>query len=181
MNFKINNRIKFAILVGNFATSIVFSLCYLSWATIFAPHSSETPFFSLSLYFPFRLPMPLLDRGDVWKSKARSLQLQFRDRFRVAVDHHWRRRHHHTFIPSADGYFSSTIQRCLSRFRDFRRDSLPSSTSFYRKRGTQLITLIIYSVNSDIIILWSNEIHDRHYWLGFSFHLTIFCLYIYSD
>ncbi|RZB49380.1 Tafazzin isoform B [Glycine soja] len=78
--------------------------------------------------------MPLLDRGDVWKSKARSLQLQFRDRFRVAVDHHWRRRHHHTFIPSADGYFSSTIQRCLSRFRDFRRDSLPSSTSFYRKR-----------------------------------------------
>lgn len=51
MNFKINNRIKFAILVGNFATSIVFSLCYLSWATIFAPHSSETPFFSFSLYF----------------------------------------------------------------------------------------------------------------------------------
>ena len=79
--------------------------------------------------------MPLLDRGDVWKSKARSLQLQLRDRFRVAVDRHWRRRHnHHTFIPSADGYFSSTIQRWLSRFRDFRRDSLPSSTSFYRKR-----------------------------------------------
>ncbi|KHN03973.1 Tafazzin [Glycine soja] len=79
--------------------------------------------------------MPLLDRGDVWKSKARSLQLQLRDRFRVAVDrHYWRRRHHHTFIPSADGYFSSTIQRWLSRFRDFRRDSLPSSTSFYRKR-----------------------------------------------
>lgn len=161
MNFKINNRIKFAILVGNFATSIVFSLCYLSWATIFAPHSSETPFFSLSLYFPFRLPMPLLDRGDVWKSKARSLQLQLRDRFRVAVDRHWRRRHnHHTFIPSADGYFSSTIQRWLSRFRDFRRDSLPSSTSFYRKRGIQLITASVINFlfrkfRYNIMIKWN--------------------------
>ncbi|KAJ1380891.1 Tafazzin [Sesbania bispinosa] len=83
--------------------------------------------------------MHRLDRGDVWKSKARSLQLQLRDRFRVAVDRHWRRRHQHTFIPAADadGYFSSTLQRWLSRFRDFRRDSLPSSTSFYRKRVTK--------------------------------------------
>ncbi|CAJ1960804.1 unnamed protein product [Sphenostylis stenocarpa] len=81
--------------------------------------------------------MPRLDRGDVWKGKARSLQLQLRDRFRVAVDRHCRRRHHHTFIPTADGYFSSTIQRWLTRFRDFRRESLPSSTSFYRKRVTR--------------------------------------------
>ncbi|XP_047155077.1 tafazzin [Vigna umbellata] len=81
--------------------------------------------------------MPRLDRGDVWKSKARSLQLQLRDRFRVAVDRHWRRRQHHTFIPAADVYFSSTIQRWLTRFRDFRRESLPSSTSFYRKRVTR--------------------------------------------
>lgn len=79
--------------------------------------------------------MHRLDRGDVWKSKARSLQLQFRNRFRVAVDCHWRRRHHHLILAAdADGYFSSTLQRWLNRFRDFRRDSLPSSTSFYRKR-----------------------------------------------
>ncbi|KAK7337744.1 hypothetical protein VNO77_18331 [Canavalia gladiata] len=84
--------------------------------------------------------MHRLDRGDVWKSKARSLQLQLRDRFRVAVDRHWRRRNHHTFIPSPDGYFSSTLQRWISRFRDFRRDSLPSSTSFYRKRVTTNFT-----------------------------------------
>ncbi|KAK7284376.1 hypothetical protein RJT34_19121 [Clitoria ternatea] len=81
--------------------------------------------------------MQRLDRCDVWIGKARSLQLQLRDRFRVAVDRHWRRRQHHLSIPSADGYFSSTIQRCLTRFRDFRRDSLPSSSSFYRKRVTK--------------------------------------------
>ncbi|KAE8733388.1 Subunits of heterodimeric actin filament capping protein Capz superfamily isoform 1 [Hibiscus syriacus] len=34
-----------------------------------------------------------------------------------------------------DRYFSSTVQRWLRRFRDFRRDSLPSSSAFYRKRG----------------------------------------------
>ncbi|ESW19012.1 hypothetical protein PHAVU_006G089600 [Phaseolus vulgaris] len=78
--------------------------------------------------------MPRLDRGDVWKSKARSLQLQLRNRFRVAVDRHWRRRQHHTFIPAADVYFASTIKRWLNRFHDFRTESLPSSTSFYRKR-----------------------------------------------
>ncbi|XP_057439350.1 uncharacterized protein LOC130731163 [Lotus japonicus] len=81
-------------------------------------------------------PMHRLDRGDVWKSKARSLQLQLRDRLRVAVDRHWRRRHH-TLTLDSDGYFSSTLQRCLNRFRDFRRDSLPSSSSFYRKRVTR--------------------------------------------
>ncbi|CAL0302302.1 unnamed protein product [Lupinus luteus] len=80
--------------------------------------------------------MHRLDRRDVWKSKARSLQLQLKYRFRVAVDRHWRRRHH-VFIPSGDGYFSETLNRCINRFRDFRRDSLPSSSSFYRKRVTK--------------------------------------------
>ncbi|KAI4349951.1 hypothetical protein L6164_010490 [Bauhinia variegata] len=74
--------------------------------------------------------MPRIDRGDLWKNKARSLQLQLRDRFRVAVDRHWRRPQ--VFIP--DGYFSSTIQRWIRRFHDFRQESLPSSASFYRKR-----------------------------------------------
>ncbi|KAK4778615.1 hypothetical protein SAY86_006143 [Trapa natans] len=70
-----------------------------------------------------------IDQADLWKSKARSLQLRLRDRFRVAVDRHRRR-------PSmfADGYFSATLARWLRRYRDFRRDSLPSSSSFYRKR-----------------------------------------------
>jgi len=94
--------------------------------------------------------MHRLDRGDVWKNKARSLQLQLRDRFRVAVDRHWRRRHNRTISPDADGYFSSTLQRWLSRIRDFRRDSLPSSTSFYRKRGIQF-NLIIYFLEIQIL------------------------------
>ncbi|RVW83135.1 Tafazzin [Vitis vinifera] len=66
---------------------------------------------------------------DLWKSRARSLQLRLRDRFRIAVDRHRR-------LPmfSTDGYFSSTLQRWLRRVRDFRRDSLPSSSAFYRKR-----------------------------------------------
>ncbi|CAK8544630.1 unnamed protein product [Lathyrus sativus] len=92
--------------------------------------------------------MHRLDLGDVWKNKARSLQLQLRDRFRVAVDRHWRRRHHHTVFLHADGYFSSTIQRWLNRFRDFRRDALPSSTSFYRKRVSR-----DFSSEEDSIIL----------------------------
>ncbi|PKI51499.1 hypothetical protein CRG98_028059 [Punica granatum] len=69
----------------------------------------------------------LIDRGDLWKSKARSLQLRLRDRFRVAVD-----RHRPPMF--GDGYFSATLQRWLQRYRDFRRESLPSSSSFYRKR-----------------------------------------------
>lgn len=72
-----------------------------------------------------------IDRGDLWKKKALVLQLQLRQRFRVAVDRH--RRHHQTMF--TDRYLSSTIQRWLCRFRDFRRDSLPSSSAFYRKRG----------------------------------------------
>ncbi|KAK7258911.1 hypothetical protein RIF29_24500 [Crotalaria pallida] len=81
--------------------------------------------------------MNRLDRGDVWKSKARSLQLQLKYRFRVTVDRHWRRRRNHFFLPvDGGGDFSSTLQRWLNRFRDFRRDSLPSSSTFYRKRVT---------------------------------------------
>ncbi|XP_030544834.1 tafazzin [Rhodamnia argentea] len=73
------------------------------------------------------------ERGDLWKSKARSLQLRLRDRFRVvAVDKHRRGR-----ALLTDGYFSSTVQRWLQTFRDFRRDSLPSSSSFYRKRVSE--------------------------------------------
>ncbi|XVF41872.1 hypothetical protein PTKIN_Ptkin01aG0315500 [Pterospermum kingtungense] len=71
-----------------------------------------------------------IDRGDLWKKKALALQLQLRQRFRVAVDRH--RRHRQSMF--ADRYFPSTVQRWLRRFRDFRRDSLPSSSAFYRKR-----------------------------------------------
>ena len=73
---------------------------------------------------------------DLWKSRARSLQLRLRDRFRIAVDRHRR-------LPmfSTDGYFSSTLQRWLRRVRDFRRDSLPSSSAFYRKRGISLVLI----------------------------------------
>ncbi|KAF8038841.1 hypothetical protein BT93_B1403 [Corymbia citriodora subsp. variegata] len=74
------------------------------------------------------------ERGDLWKSKARSLQLRLRDRFRVVAVDKDHRRPAAAAALLADGYFSSTVQRWLRRFRDFRRDSLPSSSSFYRKR-----------------------------------------------
>lgn len=74
-----------------------------------------------------------IERGDLWKNKARALQLQLRDRFRVAVDKHRRR----PAIFSQNGSFSSTVERWLSLFRDFRRDSLPSTSTFYRKRVTK--------------------------------------------
>jgi len=119
----------------DFATYPTLAPCYFF---NFATNNNNSRFIS----FP---PMHRLDRGDVWKNKARSLQLQLRDRFRVVVDRHWRRRHHRTISPDADGYFSSTLQRWLNRFRDFRRDSLPSSTSFYRKRGIRFNS-IIYSL-----------------------------------
>lgn len=77
-----------------------------------------------------------VERGDLWKNKALSVQLRLRERFRVEVD---RRLKLHPIFTD-DGYFSSTFQRWLQRFRDFRRDSLPSSTVFYRKRG-------IFSIN----------------------------------
>nr|GLL37326.1 tafazzin isoform X1 [Ipomoea trifida] len=65
---------------------------------------------------------------DLWKDKARSLQFRLRDRLRVAVDHHRRR------PKLSDGYFASTVQRWAQRFSDFRQESLPSSSKFYRKR-----------------------------------------------
>ncbi|GMP40178.1 hypothetical protein CsSME_00010724 [Camellia sinensis var. sinensis] len=68
------------------------------------------------------------ETGDLWKNRAWSLQLRLRDRFRVAVDKHRRRRRF------SDGYFSSTMQRWLQRFRSLRGDSLPSTSAFYRKR-----------------------------------------------
>ncbi|XP_021816926.1 tafazzin [Prunus avium] len=71
-----------------------------------------------------------VERGDLWKNKALSVQLRLRERFRVEVD---RRLKLHPIFTDG-GYFSSTFQRWLQRFRDFRRDSLPSSTVFYRKR-----------------------------------------------
>ncbi|CAN0914160.1 ATP-dependent Clp protease proteolytic subunit-related protein 3, chloroplastic [Linum grandiflorum] len=71
-----------------------------------------------------------IEKVDLWKTKARILQLRLRDRFRVAVDRHLNRR------PEvfAEGYFSGTVTRLLSRFRDFRRESLASPSAFYRKR-----------------------------------------------
>ncbi|KAL6146558.1 hypothetical protein ACLB2K_057236 [Fragaria x ananassa] len=70
-----------------------------------------------------------VERGDLWKSNALSVQRRLRERFRVEVDRRFRR--HPIFT---DSYFASTVQRWLQRFRDFKRDSLPSSTAFYRKR-----------------------------------------------
>ncbi|KAJ0015265.1 hypothetical protein Pint_19774 [Pistacia integerrima] len=72
-----------------------------------------------------------IDRGDLWKNKARALQLQLRDRFRVVVDRH---RRHRPQIFASDGSLSSAVQRWLRLFRDFRHDALPSSSAFYRKR-----------------------------------------------
>ncbi|GAB2277452.1 hypothetical protein Dimus_012158 [Dionaea muscipula] len=72
-----------------------------------------------------------IDRGagDLWKNKARCLQLQLRERFRVAVDHHRNRP-----VFSGDGYFSTTFNRWIQRFRSFRTDSLASPSAFYRRR-----------------------------------------------
>ncbi|GMG99739.1 hypothetical protein Nepgr_001579 [Nepenthes gracilis] len=69
------------------------------------------------------------DRGDLWKSKARTLQFQFRERFRVAVDNHLQQP-----MFSGDGYFSSTMRRWLQRFHSFRGDSLAPSSAFYSRR-----------------------------------------------
>ncbi|KAK3041950.1 hypothetical protein RJ639_002258 [Escallonia herrerae] len=74
-----------------------------------------------------------IEAGDLWKDKAHFLQLQFRNRFRVAVDRHCRRR------SLCDGYLSTTMQRWLDRFHSFRRDSLPSSSTFYHKRVSKVI------------------------------------------
>ncbi|KAJ4967950.1 hypothetical protein NE237_014651 [Protea cynaroides] len=67
-------------------------------------------------------------RGDLWKKRARVLQLRIRDRFRVAVD---RQRRKTVF---SNSYFSSSLQRWITHLRSFRRDSLPASSAFYRNR-----------------------------------------------
>ncbi|KAI4310945.1 hypothetical protein MLD38_035887 [Melastoma candidum] len=73
-----------------------------------------------------------MDAGDAWKDKAYCLHQRLRSRFRIAVVHwHCRCLSHPAF---SDRYSpSSIVQRWLQRFRDFRCDSLPSSSSFYRK------------------------------------------------
>ncbi|TXG65099.1 hypothetical protein EZV62_006374 [Acer yangbiense] len=72
-------------------------------------------------------------KGDLWKNRARELQLRLRDRFHVAVERHRCRPE----IFSQDGFFSSSVQRWLRLFHDFRRDSLPSSSVLYRKRVSE--------------------------------------------
>lgn len=103
-----------------------------------------------------------LGRGDLWKSKAKALQLRLRDRFRVVVDRH--RRRPHIFSAASDGYFSSTVQRWLNHFRDFRRDSLHSHSAFYRKRVSKDFnadeeSVIIRMVQSVAVPLLGNMCH----------------------
>ncbi|XP_073145861.1 uncharacterized protein [Henckelia pumila] len=66
--------------------------------------------------------------GDLLAEGAKCLQLRLRERLRVAVIDHYHRR------TPAGGYFSATLHRSLRRFSNFRRDSLSSSSAFYRKR-----------------------------------------------
>lgn len=68
-------------------------------------------------------------KGDVFKDGARMLQVRLRDRFRVAVDRHRRR------TRFSDGSLSNKLKHWIQRFQDFSQDTLPSSTTFYRKRG----------------------------------------------
>lgn len=103
-----------------------------------------------------------LGRGDLWKSKAKALQLRLRDRFRVVVDRH--RRRPHIFSAASDGYFSSTVQRWLNHFRDFRRDSLHAPSAFYRKRVSKDFnadeeSVIIRMVQSVAVPLLGNMCH----------------------
>ncbi|KAL8088646.1 uncharacterized protein LOC141697922 [Apium graveolens] len=86
--------------------------------------------------------------GEQWKEKARSLQLLLRHRFRVAVDRH---------RPSPPD--TSVIQLWIDRFRNFRRQSLPSSTKFYLKRvskdidmeGDSVLTRMLQAVAVPVI------------------------------
>ncbi|CDP17184.1 unnamed protein product [Coffea canephora] len=87
--------------------------------------------------------------GDVLKDGARMLQIKLKNRFRVAVDHH--RRMAGFYSTDGDGYFSSTMQRLIQRFSEFRRDSLPSSTMFYRKRVSKDIDLEADSVLTRVL------------------------------
>uniref|UniRef100_A0A6N2KYG5 Tafazzin family protein n=1 Tax=Salix viminalis TaxID=40686 RepID=A0A6N2KYG5_SALVM len=103
-----------------------------------------------------------LGGGDLWKSKAKALQLRLRDRFRVVVDRH--RRRPHIFSAVSDGDFSSTVQRWLNHFRDFRRDSLHSPSAFYRKRVSKDFnaddeSVIIRMVQSVAVPLIGNMCH----------------------
>ncbi|XP_042517256.1 tafazzin [Macadamia integrifolia] len=81
-----------------------------------------------------------VDRGDLWKNRARALQLRIRDRFRVAV--HGKRRR----TGFSDGYLSASLQRWITRLRKLRRDSLPASSAFYRKRVNRDIDAVEDSV-----------------------------------
>ncbi|CAK7340643.1 unnamed protein product [Dovyalis caffra] len=103
-----------------------------------------------------------IGRGDLWKCKAKALQLRLLDRFRVAVDRH--RRRPQIFSAASDGYFTSTVQRWLNRFRDFRRDSLQSPTAFYRKRVSKDFnageeSVVIRMVQSVAVPLLGNMCH----------------------
>lgn len=69
-----------------------------------------------------------IDRGDLLKANAHFLQLQLRQRFRVAVDRHFYRRRD-SLSSAVDGRVSSVVKRWFHRIRDFRRQSLTSSTS----------------------------------------------------
>ncbi|KAK1293530.1 N-acylphosphatidylethanolamine synthase [Acorus calamus] len=72
-----------------------------------------------------------IDRGELWRGKARALRIRIRDRFRVAVD---RRRQWPAF---SESYNSSTLQRLVLRVRAILgRDSSssPARSKFYRKR-----------------------------------------------
>ncbi|KAG6430373.1 hypothetical protein SASPL_108438 [Salvia splendens] len=81
-------------------------------------------------------------RADLLAEGAKSLQLRLRDRFRVAaVDYHRRRN-----LRSANaGYLSSSVQRWLDRFSEFRRETLPSSSTFYRKRVSRSLICVTVS------------------------------------
>ncbi|KAL1211730.1 N-acylphosphatidylethanolamine synthase [Cardamine amara subsp. amara] len=76
-----------------------------------------------------------VDKADLWKS-ALMLKLKLRDRFRIAVNDHRGR----ATVFSPDGYFSSSIHRLTTRFRNFRRESLPSPPAFYRRRVSKDMT-----------------------------------------
>uniref|UniRef100_M4CAC1 Tafazzin family protein n=1 Tax=Brassica campestris TaxID=3711 RepID=M4CAC1_BRACM len=77
----------------------------------------------------------LFDKADLWKSLL-LLKVQLRDRFRIAVDDHRGR----AAVLYTDGYFSSSIHRLAARFRNFRRESLPSAPAFYRRRVPKDLT-----------------------------------------
>lgn len=89
--------------------------------------------------------------GDVFKDGARMLKIKLRNRLRVAVDRHRRLAGLYSFDDG--GHFSSTMQRWIQRLSDFRRDSLPSSNAFYRKRGCCFLLSSLFSVDCCLIRL----------------------------